>query len=73
MTIHHAVRYKNHFLDCEPLLLASGKYAAQVVMTFDTGHTITEREFPALAEFDTELDAIAFAKVWGRRWIDGHP
>ncbi|KVD57296.1 hypothetical protein WI87_18825 [Burkholderia ubonensis] len=65
---HNGTEYLMH---CDPMPFADGRFGAQVVIT--TGHdgsAVVERRFPALGEFDTEEEAVEYARQWGRTWID---
>ena len=70
MTTKHAFRYHGYLLHCDPMPMADGRFGAQVVIANEEGSSHLDRLFPSLEYFETEGDAVAYAKAWGIRWVD---
>ena len=70
MSTQHGFKYRGFFLHCDPMPMGDGRYGAQVVVANDEGASHLERMFPALEYFNTEADAVAFAKAYGVQWVD---
>ena len=70
MTTKHGFRYKQYLLHCDPMPMADGRFGAQVTIASEEGNHHVDRRFPSLDEFDTEGEAVAYAKAWGIRWVD---
>ncbi|MGU7773203.1 hypothetical protein ACV229_23880 [Burkholderia sp. MR1-5-21] len=53
-------------LNCEPRVIEAGKYAAQVEVT-KIGFS-REGAFRKLGEFDTEAEAVEYARTFSEEW-----
>ncbi len=62
--------HEGYVVFCEPSALASGRFLAQALVR----STADEwgRGFYALGEFDSEAEAITYARAWSRCWIDSN-
>lgn len=58
---------RGYEMNCEPRVTEDGKYAAQVEVT-KLGFS-REAAFRKLGEFDTEADAVAYAKEFSEAWL----
>ncbi|WP_175908038.1 hypothetical protein [Burkholderia seminalis] len=54
-------------MNCEPRVTADGKFAAQVEVT-KLGYS-REAAFRNLGEFDTEVQAVEYAKQFSVEWL----
>ncbi|AYQ41035.1 hypothetical protein BLA18112_03309 [Burkholderia lata] len=58
---------RGYEMNCEPRVTEDGKYAAQVEVT-KLGFS-REAAFRALGTFDTEVEAVAYAKKFSEEWL----
>lgn len=58
---------RGYEMNCTPRLTDDGKFAAQVEVT-KVGFS-REAAFRALGEFDTEAEAVAYAKNFSVEWL----
>jgi hypothetical protein len=58
---------RGYEMNCEPRVTEDGKYAAQVEVT-KLGFS-REAAFRKLGEFDTEAEAVAYAKKFSEEWL----
>lgn len=64
---HNGTEYLLH---CDPMPMADGRFGAQViVISGHDGPALVERRFPALEYFDTEDEAVQYARDWAKAWI----
>lgn len=72
MVTKHGIKYRGFLLHCDPMPMADGRFGAQVVIATEEGYEHVERSFPALGYFSAEEEAVAYAKEWGKSWVDDH-
>ncbi|MCA7962745.1 hypothetical protein LH704_25070 [Burkholderia cenocepacia] len=58
---------RGYEMNCEPRVTETGKYAAQVEVT-KVGFS-REAAFRKLGEFDTEAEAVAYARQFSEEWL----
>jgi hypothetical protein len=58
---------RGYEMNCDPRVTEDGKYAAQVEVT-KLGFS-REAAFRKLGEFDTEAEAVAYAKKFSEEWL----
>lgn len=58
---------RGYEMNCEPRVTADGKFAAQVEVT-KLGFS-GETAFRSLGQFDTETEAVAYAKNFSEEWL----
>lgn len=66
----HVFEYRGRQLRCDPMPMADGKFGAQLVVTHRDGAADVDTSFPSLGYFDTEGDAVAYAKAFGVKHVD---
>ncbi|SDR37443.1 hypothetical protein SAMN05443026_3358 [Burkholderia orbicola] len=58
---------RGYEMNCEPRVTETGKYAAQVEVT-KVGFS-REAAFRKLGEFETEAEAVAYARQFSEEWL----
>ncbi len=58
---------RGYEMNCEPRVTEDGKYAAQVEVT-KVGYS-REAAFRALGEFNSEAEAVEYAKKFSEEWL----
>lgn len=70
MTTKHGFNHLGYRLNCDPMPMADGRFGAQVTIESEEENQHIDRRYPSLEVFDSEAEAVDFAKVWGIRWVD---
>ena len=72
MAFHNAFLYRGFTLDCEPVRRSDSCYVAKVIISREAGRVLDEYAFENLCALENEPSAAAYAKEWGRLWVDQH-
>ncbi|WP_377705507.1 hypothetical protein [Pseudoduganella sp. UC29_71] len=70
MSSQNHLLYQGFLLNCEPLQLPSGRFAAHLVISLKDQKCIFAGRLSPVRDFGNMEDAVTYSASWGKAWID---